>query len=135
MLDKAWQAAVAYHGDQMYGGRPYAWHLVQVANSLDAYSAEHIAVAYLHDILEDTAYTEEDLRMTFPQDVADAVVAMTKVDGEEYGDYIQKVIDNDIAHVVKMYDTICNLQESLNTQQWRRVLKYSSQLAMLARHK
>jgi (p)ppGpp synthase/HD superfamily hydrolase len=123
--------------DQLYGDKPYIYHLDCVAiSALEGcdgdYSDVLCAVAYLHDILEDTKYTEEYLRLEFPEEVADAVVAITKVKGEKYFVYIQKVATNKLAHKVKMHDTLCNLTESLNTEQWRRVEKYSEQLRLLS---
>ena len=135
MLQKAYSVARVYHGDQMYGDMPYLYHLLQVRDSVAGFGLNHQIVAMLHDVLEDTAYTETDLRMTFGQDVVDAVVAMTKLKGEYIVDYLARVMANDIAHVVKIHDTMCNLQESVKTKQWRRVTKYCKQLEILVEDK
>lgn len=95
------------------------------------FEEQQYAVAYLHDILEDTTYTEEQLRATFPEEIADAVVAITKVEGEVYAEYIAKVKANALAHKVKIHDTLCNLTESVRKMQKGRIMKYTTQLQLL----
>lgn len=121
-----------FHATQRYGSRSYMYHLHSVALSLGDTSIAHKAVAYLHDILEDTDCDEEFLREKFSEEIVDAVVAITKVQGEDYFHYLQRVINNKIAHTVKIHDTLCNLTESVKTEQWRRVDKYANQLSLLA---
>ena len=129
-------ASLAHEG-QMYGEHPYEYHLEAVAASLPKYKydVEHICVAWLHDILEDTECTEYQLRLMFSCEIVDAIVAMTKVAGETPSEYLDKVAANPIALTVKMCDTLCNLTESLKTGQMSRVRKYSAQLNKLASYK
>lgn len=127
----AFDLALKHHTDQLYGDRPYICHLNDVAASLEKESSAHKCVAYLHDILEDTDCTAEDLARYFDEDIVDAVIAITKVKGESYQDYIQKVKSNDLALDVKIQDTLCNLNESVKGKQWNRVRKYSKQLFLL----
>lgn len=129
-------AHIAYEG-QMYGARPYTAHLQAVVDSVSSahWGAHHICVAWLHDILEDTPVTVSGLRGGFPEVVVDAVVALTKVDGESYSEYIEKVAANPVALVVKIHDTLCNLTESVKGGSWGRVKKYSKQLTLLADYK
>lgn len=134
---KACELARSAHEGQMYGERPYYEHLAAVVDSVFDFKEddEHICVAWLHDILEDTAITEYDLILIFGYKIADAVVALTKVKGEKYSEYLDKVAANEIALTVKLHDTYCNLSESLKTQQWGRVRKYSAQMKLLAVYK
>lgn len=134
---QARQWALRAHANQMYGEHDYSYHLKQVAGSVyEAHCSDsHICVAYLHDILEDTDVTEALLRAHFSAEVVDAVVAITKIDGEKYSDYIAKVAANKIALDVKLQDTLCNLTESLKTGQWGRVRKYAEQMKQLAIYK
>lgn len=129
--------ALEYHAGQKYGVHSYFYHLDQVAMSVgvDIKDYKHTIVAYLHDILEDTECTEQILRENFSADIVDAVVAITKVKGENYFTYIYRVSRNKIAHTVKIHDTLCNLTESVKTGQWRRVDKYANQLSLLAKIK
>ena len=135
MLQRAYQFAQIYHAGQMYGDKEYMYHLKEVAYSLSRMlhnGDEYLIVAYLHDILEDTACTEATLRENFSYEIVDAVVAMTKVEGENYLTYIKKVSLNKIAHTVKIHDTLANLTESVKSQDWRRIDKYANQLGLLA---
>jgi (p)ppGpp synthase/HD superfamily hydrolase len=77
------QQALAFaterHGDQRYGDEPYVVHLVAVHKiALEYKLSEDVRVAaYLHDVLEDTATTHQELRDLFGLRVADLVEAVT----------------------------------------------------------
>ena len=65
-------------------------HAERVAGSFTG--AQERAVAYLHDVLEDSDLTESELRPLVGDDgVVDAVVELTWVDGERYADYVERV--------------------------------------------
>ena len=71
------------------------------------------ATAYLHDVLEDTALTAEDLqREGFPVEVIQAVRCLTRTEGEDYEDYIERVKDNPIAVRVKLSDLHHNMDRN-----------------------
>jgi (p)ppGpp synthase/HD superfamily hydrolase len=75
-------------------GEPYFNHVERVAQSVKGWQAQ--TVAYLHDVVEDTAVTKEDLlRLQFPAEVVNAVVALTRhAEGEEtYSEFIERVIN------------------------------------------
>ncbi len=73
----------------------------------------YVAVAWLHDVVEDGASDQEvALRAVFPNEVADAVMAMTKSGGEDYGEYIQRVRENKIARLVKIEDILENISDT-----------------------
>ena len=70
------------------------------------------AVAWLHDVLEDTNVTRKDLEAAeFPTEVIEAVVAITRNDGETYLDYIQRCKRNPLARMVKIADIRDNLSD------------------------
>jgi hypothetical protein len=54
MLDEARAFALTAHGSQMYGDRPYAFHLEAVVSLLSGYGTDAQIVGYLHDVIEDT---------------------------------------------------------------------------------
>lgn len=86
-------------------GKPYYAHLKHVADTVKHLGPEYYAVGLLHDALEDIdGLTENDLRERFPMVVVDAVVALTKKDGEAYEDYLARVKANEIACAVKLAD-------------------------------
>lgn len=80
-----------------------------VAEELDDDSATAvIAAAWLHDVVEDTSVTEDDLRRDFPAEVVDAVIAVTKRSGEDVEDYFARVRANPLAQRVKIADLADN---------------------------
>ena len=76
--------AAGHHAGQTYGSEPYMVHLEAVVAIVSAIegSEEARAVAFLHDVLEDTGATRADLAMTFGALVAFAVVLVTDPEGE-----------------------------------------------------
>jgi (p)ppGpp synthase/HD superfamily hydrolase len=61
--------------------------------------------ALLHDVVEDTDYTFEDLRkMGFPKDVTDVLSLLTHADGVPYMDYVENLSRNETAKKVKLAD-------------------------------
>jgi (p)ppGpp synthase/HD superfamily hydrolase len=87
-------AALLHHGQVDKGGQPILHHVHRVAWSLDFYGAR--TLAYLHDVVEDTHCTLDDLRsLGFSKDIVDAVSALTRREGEVYGRYIERVATYD----------------------------------------
>lgn len=74
------------------------------------FAVKAATVAMLHDIVEDTDTTLEDLKYQFSQEILDAVDHMTHRKGEKYADYIGRVSVNDLARAVKIAD----LQDNMN---------------------
>ncbi|MBE6122275.1 MAG: TIGR02452 family protein [Erysipelotrichaceae bacterium] len=104
LLWKAMQIACrAHEGQKDKGGNPYFLHPVFVSQHLETI-AEKI-VGLLHDVVEDTDITIEDLRKEgFPEHVLEAVDTITKKDGVSYEEYIEGVMNNPIARAVKIQD-------------------------------
>ncbi len=104
LSEKALKIATAAHKGQVdKAGIDYILHPMAVASYFQAENLK--AVAYLHDILEDTKLTSKDLReKEMPEDVIQAVEAMTKVSGEDYFKYLERVKANDLARQVKIAD-------------------------------
>jgi (p)ppGpp synthase/HD superfamily hydrolase len=144
--------ATKWHEGQRYGKLPYIAHLmdvdrwviernVTVKDYSDPYSEAYAdrvdqlrAIAYLHDILEDTECTAMDLRNAgICEDVVNAVVLLTKKIGEEYKEYLEKIIQNTLAREVKICDTMANLTQSVKKNNTKRIAKYTRQLAILAK--
>lgn len=108
VLGAALAIAVAAHERQVdKAGRPYIAHpLRMVARALTEYHDPEIAVvAALHDVVEDTAISFDDLCVFgFSDRVLDAIAALTRQPGEPYADFLQRVRANAIAVVVKLLD-------------------------------
>jgi (p)ppGpp synthase/HD superfamily hydrolase len=112
-LAYAMMAACLAHKDQEdYHGKSYLQHLLAVAGSLD--TEEEMAVALLHDIVEDQPVTIKDLEDAgLPTNIITAVNALTKVDKEDYDSYLKRVISaGTLAIRVKIADISNNLKES-----------------------
>jgi guanosine-3',5'-bis(diphosphate) 3'-pyrophosphohydrolase len=91
-------------------GMPYILHPLRVgmAGTTDA---EKLA-GFLHDVLEDSEYTKGTLFASlFPDEVVQAVDALTKRPGEHYQDYLVRVKANPLARAVKLNDLADNLRE------------------------
>ena len=101
-----------HHNQLDKAGRPYVEHLQAVVNNLVEPTEEMIAVAWLHDSVEDTEITPNDLSRYFGDIVSDAVSAITKVKGESYDKYLSRVKANPIARLVKIADLTHNMDLS-----------------------
>lgn len=76
--------AVQAHGDQKYGDFPYVTHLDEVVAILREFgftTPEHEAVGYLHDVVEDTGTTKDDLQAEFGFIITNAVLFCTDAEG------------------------------------------------------
>lgn len=134
---RAKRFATVKHVAQMYGKEPYSYHLsavvdnVKIRNNFNPLLSTYVAVAWLHDTLEDTDTTFEELEREFGLAIAVAVRCLTKSEGESYDRYIQSCIDNPFAREVKICDTMANLTESFKSSNARGLAKYPKQLHML----
>jgi len=88
-------------------GMPYVYHPFHLAEQMDdEYST---CVALLHDVVEDTNITLDDLKEKgFPAEVTDAIAMMTHDDAVDYLDYVRAMKDNAIARKVKLADLAHN---------------------------
>jgi (p)ppGpp synthase/HD superfamily hydrolase len=122
----------------MYGDRTYYCHLREVKDSvLDATAFKEplddlLQVAWLHDILEDTKMLKETLAVLFNASVVAAVVAMTRIPGEDRIAYLDRCKANSIARIVKIHDSLCNLRASVMRFDQARIRKYTEQINYLA---
>lgn len=124
LTDTPWQRArdfaIAAHGFQRYGGRPYAFHLDQVAARVQALGHPYLTVAYLHDVLEDTGVDREDIEREFGPVVARCVATISDPENrsrEERKSIINRQLAAVAEHgpdwpalVVKVADRLCNIK-------------------------
>lgn len=97
----------AHHGQQDAGGTPYIFHPFHVAEQMDDEITVYTAI--LHDVMEDSDVTFEQLAKEFPPEVMEALRVLTRVPGEDYFSYVRTVRDNPIARQVKLADVTHNL--------------------------
>jgi hypothetical protein len=99
-------AAKAHKGQIDLAGVDYLEHVKAVGEDVKKITQDDriIAVAYLHDILEDTYVTESELSTMFSNDIVEAVKILTKERYEQYQKYIARVKTNAWATIVKIAD-------------------------------
>lgn len=119
------------------GGKPYVFHPITVALMCNSESEK--IVALLHDILEDTDTTVEELRLIgLYQEEIEAIQILKKDVNENYFSYIEKVAENRIARTVKKADLTHNMDISRlpnpTKQDFDRVKKYAQALKILMLH-
>ena len=66
-------------------------------------------IALLHDVIEDTDITLDDLAKEFPEEVVHAVDLLTHKEGVDYFDYIKEIDQNYLARIVKVQDLLHNM--------------------------
>lgn len=89
---------------------PYIFHPLHLAEQMtDEVSA---CAALLHDVVEDTTVTQEDLKRQFPPAVAEAVRLLTHRKGVDYFDYVRLMKGSEVAKRVKLADLAHNSDET-----------------------
>jgi (p)ppGpp synthase/HD superfamily hydrolase len=131
MLEKAILLAANAHAGQIdKAGNPYILHPLRMMLAMDTES-EMIA-AVLHDIVEDTQITFEELRKQgFSEDILEAVRHLSKHNDEDYVAFIEQISRDPIARKVKLADLEDNMnirrlkdQDYLNESDVARLKKY-----------
>jgi (p)ppGpp synthase/HD superfamily hydrolase len=103
-IEKALQiAAHAHEGQQDKHGQPYIFHPLRVMSAVEG--AEARIVAVLHDVIEDTSVTAEDLRREgFSESILEALDLLTHRKDEPYVNYVVRCKGHDVARRVKLAD-------------------------------
>ena len=127
LWQKAYSLMNQYFSDKLdLGNHSYTGHLKRVSNAIEAekkvntydessslaqFYNKCIIVGMLHDILEDTTCTIEELKEAgFDEEIINAIVAITRRNDEQYYfDFIERVKMNDIARIVKIHDLEDNM--------------------------
>lgn len=90
IIDRAFQFAKAAHaGVRRRSGEPYIMHPIAVATIVSqeiGLGSTSIAAALLHDVVEDTEFTVEDIEQHFGPKIAQLVDGLTKISGGIFGD-------------------------------------------------
>ena len=104
LTKKAMKLCFAAHKDQFdKSGIPYVFHPIHLAEQMS--TEETTVVALLHDVIEDTDYTIENLTdMGFKKEITDAIGLMTHAAGVDYFEYVAAIKNNPIARAVKLAD-------------------------------
>ena len=97
LIMKAYEYAKTLHGDQLRkSGEPYIIHPVQVAYILATLEMDEatICAALLHDVVEDTSSTKEDLAREFSTEIAEMVDGVTKLGKLSYTTVEEQQVEN-----------------------------------------
>lgn len=140
-LADAIMMASIYHAEQTdKGGNPYILHPLKVMHYTRSEDQEVMMIAVMHDLVEDTQVTLEDLRMAgFSWRVIEGVDAMTKRKKETKEEYIQRIMKNRDAVIVKMADLRHNFDirrlKGHTEKDFKRMEWYQTAYSMLRDHR
>ena len=140
-LARAIEIAVSAHKDQVdKGGNPYILHPLRVMMSLE--TNEERIVGVLHDVIEDSEWTPEDLaKEGFSKEIIEAISSVTKTESEHgteegYLRFVERAKQNPIGANVKIADLRDNLDVSriptLDKAALERINKYKKSLEILS---
>ncbi len=135
LTKKALKLSFMAHKNQVdKSGMPYVYHPFHLAEQME--TEDTVIVALLHDVVEDTDYTLEDIRgMGFPEQVIEALALMTHDKSVPYMDYVAKIKNNPIAKAVKLADLKHNSDLSrldiVDEKSVKRIEKYKQATKML----
>ena len=129
MLEKALLLIETYFkGKVDKAGKPYTNHLIAVSEQVD--SEEDKIVALLHDIIEDTDISIEELNRVIPMKLIERILLLTHDPKCTYDEYITNILDCGDIHVIriKMADMWHNMDLSrldiITTKDLQRFKKY-----------
>jgi len=112
MLNRAIEIAARAHTEQTdKGGNSYILHPLRVMLNFCEHESEAVKIcAILHDVVEDTEITLDDLRTEgFLEEIITALDCLTKRQNESYDDFIDRILTNEIACRVKNGDLADNM--------------------------
>lgn len=135
MTKAALELCFAAHKDQRdKSGAPYVFHPFHLAEQME--TEEEVCVALLHDVMEDTPITAEQIRAAGMSDaVVEALLLMRHDKGVPYLDYVAALAHNPLARAVKIADLTHNSDltrlDEVTPEDLSRVEKYAAALALL----
>ena len=135
MTKKAIKLSFDAHKDQLdKSGLPYVFHPFHLAEQMTDETTT--AVALLHDVIEDTDYTLDDIRaLGFTSEVLEAVALMTHAPDVDYMEYVKEIKKNPVARAVKLADLKHNSDmsrlDTVTPYDITRAEKYKRAIALL----
>lgn len=112
LLEKALRIAVEAHAGQVdKSGKPYILHPLRVC--CRCFTDEEKMVALLHDTIEDTEITAEDLLSEgFPPYIVEAILSISRNEDETYEEFVKRTSLNPLGRAVKLHDLEDNMDIS-----------------------
>ena len=111
-LKQAIRLSTIWHKGQKrnFSDTPYITHPLRVMRDVGSTTQKIIAV--LHDVLEDTDATQQDIRYEFGDEITNKVLKLTHENGVSYLDYIKIIMEDEDCIAVKIADILDNLTDS-----------------------
>ncbi len=123
----------AHMGQFDKAGVPYIFHPIHLAEQMD--TEEECIVALLHDVVEDTEVTFEDLKKDFSKTIIDAIRLLTRDKSVDYMEYVKNLKSNTIARKVKLADLRHNSDSTrlikITDKDIERINKYNRAIELL----
>ena len=123
-------AQVAHSGQRRDEGTPYIVHPVRVAVSLvdelNLYSPTLVCSALLHDVIEDSDVTREDIERMFDEEIAEIVWLLTKLEEVSLREYLGRIeaAAHTGAPIVKLCDRLDNMRSVIDTPKLEKKRRY-----------
>ena len=128
IIEKSLEIALkAYAGQKDKAGKTYILHPLRIMAKMQ--TEYEMSAALLHDVIEDSDYSAEDLLAHgIPSDVVIAVELLSKVKGESYDQFVDRVLQNPLATKIKIADIEDNINvlrlKSIRDNDLERIAKY-----------
>lgn len=138
LISKSIEIAIRAHAGQFdKSGESYILHPLRVMHKLK--SEEEICTAILHDVIEDSNISENELLIAgIPPKIVTAVKCLSRIKNETYEDFINRVLQNELAIKIKHADIEDNMNlmrlTSLTDADVKRIKKYHKAWMRLSRH-
>lgn len=135
MTKKALKLSFEAHKNQIdKSGMPYVYHPFHLAEQM--IDEDTTIVALLHDVVEDTDYSLDDLSsIGFSDEIIDAISLMTHDKNIPYMDYVAQIAKNPVAKAVKLADLRHNSDltrlDAVTDKYLKRMEKYKKAIALL----
>ena len=134
LIRTAMQIACRAHAGQTdKAGYPYIHHPLHLAEQMTEEYA--VCAALLHDVMEDTDVSEQELAQVMPAEVMEALRLLTHDESIPYMDYVRAIRCNPIARAVKLADLAHNSDlsrlDEVTPKVLSRVEKYAAAMALL----
>lgn len=140
LQDRAFDLAEKWHSGQerRFNKLPYIVHPIEVVQQLKMWGMHKdriLAVAYMHDLLEDTDIDENDIKKLFGSNILRDVKTLSKDPDTEKTQYIRDLARkaSDYVVVVKLADRISNTNNFLSARKFDKAVEYWAQAVPLIR--
>ncbi len=126
LISKCLDIAIKAHSGQYRrdGRTRYMDHVYEVTKRVKKFDDDHICVALLHDVIEGSDITADDLlKEGVPENIVEAVSLLTKYVGITYKKYLVEIKGNELARRVKIADMLSNLADDPTDNQIKKYAK------------